>query len=327
MIKLTTPVFIPESNKKINHQTNVMFMGSCFTENIGQYLKKFKFNVDINPFGILYNPISVSSGINILKEKVSFTGTDLHFNNDLFHSFYHHGDFSDISPQVALEKINSRIEDSSAFLNNADFLFITLGTSFVYKHKKLKKVVSNCHKFSADIFERYILSIDEIVEELTQMLEQIRLNNSNINVVFTVSPVRHWKDGAVNNQLSKSQLLCAIHQLKQQFSFVDYFPAYEIMMDELRDYRFYADDMLHPNKLAVEIIWEKFSDCYICSQSTAAFSDIEKLNKAMHHRIQNPKLPQSIEFIKKQINKIGLLRRKYRDINFDEELKYFRNLL
>jgi len=302
-------------------------MGSCFSENMGQKLIDQKFNVDMNPFGILYNPESIGNSLRILLEKSVFTEADLFQDQGLWNSFSHHSRFSDTNPEVALEKINSRIQSSHNFLKKADFLMITLGTSWIYKLINSGQVVANCHKVSAAQFDRYRLKVNEIVDTYEALLEKLWAFNPNLKVIFTVSPIRHLKDGAIENQLSKSTLLLAIDHLISKFGDRGcyYFPSYEIMMDELRDYRFYAEDMIHLSPLAINYIFERFTKSMFTVESMEIATEVLKVRKAMEHRPVNPQTVEFRKFVKSSLVQIGQLSQRLPYLDFKLEKEYFEN--
>ena len=290
-----TEIKIPEFPWKMDYSKSMMLIGSCFSENIGQKLIDLKFGIDMNPFGIVYNPESIANSLQILLEKQIFTESDLFQDQGIWSSFYHHSRFSDVDQKAVLEKINNRISSSNEFLKKADFLIITFGTSWVYELKKTGKIVSNCHKIRASEFTRFRLGVSEIAVKWSDLLKKLWQLNPNLKLIFTVSPIRHWKDGAVENQLSKATLLLAIDQLISIFGNQNlrYFPSYEIMMDELRDYRFYAEDMLHLSSVAVDHIFERFSQSMITDETKKISEQVSKIIRATQHRPFNPK---SVEY-------------------------------
>jgi len=320
-----TEIDIPEFPSKMDYSKSMMLMGSCFTENIGQILLDLKFDVDMNPFGILYNPESIANSLKILLEKRIFTEKDVFRDHGLWNSSYHHSRFSDIDRDVCLQKINDRIVSSTEFLKKADFLILTFGTAWVYELKSTGKIVSNCHKLPGSDFKRFRLKVHEITEVYRELLEQILEKNPGIKVIFTVSPIRHWKDGAVENQLSKATLLLSIDQLNRGFGnqVCGYFPSYEIMMDELRDYRFYAEDMLHLSPVATDYIFERFSKVMITSESKDISKKILKLKKSMDHRPVNPKTNEYRDFIYLNLNQIEQLNADFPSLDFTRERVYF----
>ncbi len=320
---------IEPSQNKINHTTKILSLGSCFSENIGEKLLYYKLPVIINPFGILYNPESVANSIDILLENKQFSDADLFEYNSVWNSFYHHSRFSDIDKQHCLQKINISINNAANHLKKTRFLLITLGTSWVYKYKKNGQIVSNCHKIPAKEFLRFKLSTEHIVKRFSNTFDTLLQQNTDINIVFTVSPVRHLKDGAHENQLSKATLLLAIDELTKKYSKINYFPSYELIMDDLRDYRFYTDDMIHPSQQAVEYIWNKFKNVFINKQTNNFFKQIEDINRALQHRSFQPKSEAHRKFLKKTLEKINTLEEQLKGVSFDKEknilLRQFNN--
>ena len=324
--KFHTIVDVPVFNRKTGYSQKNIFMGSCFTENVGNRMAVLKYVVDINPFGILYNPISVANGLKILMQQREFTTTDLIQSDGLWHSFYHHGRFSFHNEKDTLNAINSRIKSSAEFLKEAGFLFITFGTAWIYKYKKTGQPVSNCHKIQAKEFDRVRLSVDEIVAEYRNLFSEIRQLNQAIKVVFTVSPIRHWNDGAIENQRSKAILLLAIDELIHEFGddFCAYFPAYEIVMDELRDYRFYAEDMIHISDVAVNHIWDKFQKSLIDNESQQIALQVQKVVKALNHKPLHENTPEYVRFLQQMTEEINRLENKYKLLNLTIEKEYFK---
>jgi len=327
-MKYYRTIINPEpSSNKISYQTPVLFLGSCFTENIGNKMTDLKFPAVVNPFGVLYNPVSVRNALEILIDQKKFNDSDLNFFNEQWFSFYHDTEFSNPDKNISLDKINCSIAIASENLRKAGYLIITFGTAWVYKYIKTGNIVSNCHKIPAKEFERFKLDVEDVFVEWANLINRLSELNPDLKIIFTVSPVRHWKDGAIQNQLSKSTLILAIHQLKQQFENVEYFPSYEIMMDDLRDYRFYAEDMLHPSKVAIDYIWEQFAATYFAKNSIEIINDVEKIILAKNHRPLNPETRSFKAFIQSQINTVSLLAKKYPFLNFDDELNYFESQL
>ena len=257
-----TTIELKKSEELITYKDKIMFFGSCFTDNIGNKFLNLCFNTIVNPFGVLYNPLSVSKNIKNLIEKKKYTESDIFYHNDQWRSFDHHGSFSHIEKNQYLENINKNQEESSKFIDNASFLFITFGTAFVYNHKATNQIVANCHKIPDNEFNRELINVDSIINEYDDLIKRLIFENPKLKIVFTISPVRHWKDGAEQNNLSKSILKVSIDKICKQNPEASYYPSYEIMMDDLRDYRFYKDDMLHPNNIAIEYIWNHFSDLF-----------------------------------------------------------------
>ena len=278
VVKLERPAF------QVDYTTPVMMLGSCFVENIGEKLKYFRFPVDINPCGIVYNPFSVAETIYFLLHRKQFRADELWQNAGKWVSLSHHGCFSDRDVEECLRKINCRMENSSLFLRKTKVMVITWGTSWVYKHKSSGRIVVNCHKFPAGDFDHYRLGVSDVVSLYVNLLQELFAEMPELEVVFTVSPVRHWKDGAHGNQVSKAVLLLAIDELVRRFAQVSYFPSFEIVMDELRDYRFYAEDMLHLSAQGIHYIWERFRETYMTEQARDMMKQVDKLNKILLHR-------------------------------------------
>ncbi len=282
-MELYTRILLPKARFSFSYEDQVVMMGSCFAENIGRKLEENKFRVDINPFGTLYNPASVAEGLQMLLRPERFTSGDLFRHEGVYHSFTHHSRFSAPSEEECLGQINNRLSESSDFLRKATRLVITLGTAFVYRLKSDGRIVSNCHKLPEKMFDRQRLSAREIVEDWKPLLLALWEQNPALKILFTVSPIRHWKDGAHENQLSKATLLLATDALQKDYpGRIAYFPAYEILMDELRDYRFYADDMLHPSPLAIDYIWGRFTENFLSTATSAILKEWGDIQKAIN---------------------------------------------
>ena len=306
-----TLVEIPPAKQEINYLHKLMMLGSCFSENIGKKLKEAFFQVDVNPFGVLYNPLSIAMSLERLIENKGFSRSDIFEYQSLWHSFFHSSSFSDVSPEKTLSNIQTRFDESCSFLKKTDFLLLTFGTAWVFEDRKTQSVVSNCHKLPSQHFNRRRLSIEEIVEHYTLLIAQLQQLNPSLRIIFTVSPIRHWKDGPHENNLSKSILLLSVEELQKKFKNVDYFPAYEIQMDELRDYRFYASDMLHPSETAINYIWEKFSDTYFSEQTKLIKQRMEHLTRQINHRALHPDSPQYFHFQEQIENEKEALRSEF----------------
>lgn len=326
MSELITRIEIPKPSFSLDYNSSILMMGSCFTDNIGKRLDQLKFKVLHNPFGVVYNPISLSHQIDLIVNKESFTEADLDYYNELWFSYSHYTLFSDTDKTKCLQKINSGFKNGKKFLGSADVIFLTLGTSFVYKLKDTGRVVANCHKIPAKNFTRYFSSVENTVKVLRNAINLTRSKNRNVHFVFTVSPIRHWKDGAVENQRSKAALLLAIAQLLNELDNIYYFPVYEFFMDELRDYRYYADDMLHPSQLAMELVWNRFSDTFLTDESLAIAEQIGNIITALKHRPRNRTTKAYAKFLANLEKKIKLLVQSYPFLDFSDEKKNLSNL-
>ena len=284
-----TPIQIPPSTIRIGYEHRTMIFGSCFAEAIGQRLSDLLFPVDLNPFGILYNPDSIAAAIRRLMDGNLFTADELTRYDDLYHSLLHHGSFSAPTADECLEQINARLSAGAEFLAAADRIIVTFGTSYVYRWKGTGAVVGNCHKMPDSYFRRERLSVDEIADTWLPLMDCIHRRRPTLKWIFTVSPVRHLRDGAHENNLSKSVLLLAIEKLISPYpTIANYFPAYELMMDELRDYRFYAEDMCHPSPAAVRYIGDRFESTYMDTKTRAWLRRAEALHRDLQHRPIHP---------------------------------------
>ncbi len=286
-------------------------MGSCFADNIGKMMRERCFPVTVNPFGTVYNPVAIVQSLQRLQEMRAFTDDEIIQSGDLYTTFFHHSQFSHPDKNIFLQQANEQLIKGAEALKSASYIMITLGTAWVYTHKETGREVNNCHKIPAVEFERSMLS----VEKIAALFEPL-IAGSHAQWIFTVSPIRHWKDGAHGNQLSKAALLLAVEQLQQQNKNVHYFPAYEIMMDELRDYRFYASDMLHPSAQAVEYIWERFSDVAFSSGTKKIMLEVEKIVAAKNHRLLHPNTESSQRFIQQLGQQIKDFTGRYPFIKF-----------
>lgn len=300
----------------IKHPNKIMMFGSCFTENIGQKLIDHKFSVSCNPLGILFNPISIQQTIFRIINNTPVTKDDLFEVEGVWNSFLFHSQFAQLSAQDYLNNVNQKIEEAHSFLKSCDFLFITLGTAWIYEDKATNQLVANCHKVESSRFNRRRISETECCDTLLNIIQEIQTINQQIKFIFTVSPIRHWKDGAHGNQLSKSTLLLSIDKICEMYSDCSYFPSYEILMDELRDYRFYADDMLHPSESAINYIWERFSDCYFSEETKKINKEVEEINLAINHRPFNPDSLNYQRFKENTQKKIKDIENKYPFIKF-----------
>ncbi len=287
-MNLTTPIHIPEIECKFTHENPFMLIGSCFTENIGNKLIYHGFRANINPFGILYNPVSIAHCITSIIENRKIKENDIFFYNELWHSYYHHGIFSRREREACISQCNQRIEEAHLFLKKSNILILTFGSAWIYTLKDTGIVVGNCHKLPGNQFEKRLLVVDEIVQLYTSCFQEIKKLNPSVKIILTISPVRHWKDGFRQNQISKSVLHLSVHQMQQIFEDLLYFPSYEIMMDELRDYRFYDSDFLHPNELSIKYIWNAFSELLFSKETLTATKQVEKLRKMIEHKPFQP---------------------------------------
>jgi hypothetical protein len=322
-MELRTTFPLESVNQKITYNDRVMFIGSCFAANIGSQMEMGHMPVMINPAGAVFNPVSVCNTLDTITSGKQFTLEDLHFYDGNWLSFYHYTDFSGDDPVRVLEKINKKSKEASDFLWQAEYLFITLGTARVYRLKKSGLIVSNCHKIPAEQFESILLTVEEIVSLWNLQLDKLRLLYPKLNIVFTISPVRHWKDGAHGNQVSKSVLFIAVEELLKHKTGPKYFPAYEIVMDDLRDYRFYAEDMLHPSVVATNYIWEAFAGCYIENDTLNIWKEAVKITKALNHRSYTDSPVKIRYFAERMLKQISDFKFKFPDVDLSREEEHF----
>ena len=318
-MNLQTKVNITAPDFMIDYSSKLMMLGSCFAENMGGKFSYYKFDVDVNPCGIVYNPRSVANVLRLIVEGKKFGKEDLMQVGDKWVSLFHHGAFSSTDQEECLDKINRRLARATEEIRSVDLLVITWGTAWVYRHTGKDVVVSNCHKIPSQDFERYRLNVEEIVKEYTELIGSLQKVNPGMRVLFTVSPIRHWKDGAHGNQLSKATLLLAIDQLREKLNNVYYFPAYEIVLDELRDYRFYADDMLHMSSLTIDYTWERFLYSFISPEVLGLMNWIGRINKAVAHRPFDPASNDYQRLVKNLLTEIVAISRSFPSIDFSEE--------
>ncbi|MEA4948451.1 MAG: GSCFA domain-containing protein [Petrimonas sp.] len=317
-----TPVIIPESTFRIDHSTKMMLLGSCFSENISTRLQEYKFLVKTNPFGIVYNPFSVAAVVKRLLSNKGFDETDLVFHDNVYQSFLHHGLFSHPDKNRCLENISRSFDEAAGFILKTDVFIITFGTAYVYKLKSTGEVVANCHKFPSSAFVRERLTIEEIVKEWSSVINAISAHHPAAKFIFTVSPIRHWKDGAHENQISKSILHLAIDRLQKMYApTLSYFPAYEILLDELRDYRFFAEDMMHPSSVAIEYIWERFGETFFTGETIRTNSEWDQINRSLDHRPLNNQTENYRHFLKQTLQKLILFRQNHPQIDCSREIK------
>ena len=275
-----------ENRGLITHNEPIMLMGSCFSDNIGLRMRTAMMNVDINPFGTIYNPLSIASSLKRLVEKRPVDGNDLFQAGGLWNSFLFHSRYSKSDKMRAIEGMNQRIESAHNHLKHARVLILTLGTAMVYRLRATNTVVSNCHKVPQHQFSRQMESIDGMTKALADAIASLRKFNPDLHIIVTVSPIRHIADGLAQNQLSKASLRVVADNLtKMMPQCVTYFPAYEIMLDDLRDYRFYAADMVHPSDVAIEYIWQTFQATFFDDRTSQAVSRCEQaLDAPPDHR-------------------------------------------
>lgn len=298
----------------------MLTIGSCFSENIGKKLLGARMEVVRNPFGTLFHPLAIEKVLSLAESSSSLCDLDFIQDSGIWHCWHTHSQMSHPELSVVQAKINSQIEETNNRIKAASHIFITYGTAWIYRHKPTDLLVANCHKIAASSFEKSLLSIEQIVESISRTYQIIKKLNPKSVVVFSISPVRHLKDGFVENQRSKAHLITALHSFleNQKSHNLFYFPAYELLMDELRDYRFYDSDMVHPNQLAIEIIWERFKDCFFDAKTLVILQKVEAIQKDLQHRPFHPDSLAHTKFLHQLHKKIAALQKEYPQINFEE---------
>lgn len=309
----------------IGHSNRLMLVGSCFTEHIGWRLAAFKFPTLTNPFGIVYNPASIARCLErLLAENQFFSEKDIFENAGLWHSWEHHGRFSKPDKAEMLAGLNVAYSEAAGFLKKANRLLLTFGTADVFELKNTGQIVANNHKMPAALFQERRLSIAEIAESTVGILQKIKSKNADLQVVLTVSPVRHLRGGAVANQRSKATLVLACEDICRQLDFAHYFPAYELLLDDLRDYRFYAADMIHPSDTAVDYIWDFFADTFFSEKTKTLNERIGKITAAARHRPFNPDTAEHRAFARAQLEAIASLKKEWPGLDFGAEEGWFK---
>lgn len=322
-MKLMLEMDIPQPERKITYKDGLLLMGSCFTENVGKALDGAKFSVMNNPAGIVFDPLSLAAHLDDFISGKRYTEDDLFLSNEVWKSWLHHSDLSSTERGEALRLINESTANASQFLSNSSWVVITLGTAYSYRHIEKQIDVANCHKAPSQWFEKRLLSTDEIFSSLKAALEKLFGVHEKINVVLTVSPVRHVRDGVVENSRSKARLLEAVHLLTEHFERCMYFPSYELVLDVLRDYRFFDADLVHPNKLATQYVFERFCSAYMDDETLWLMEEIRKVTAALSHRPQHPATNQHRQFLQTQLQKVKELQQKLPALDWKKELEYF----
>ncbi|RNC85045.1 MAG: GSCFA domain-containing protein [Winogradskyella sp.] len=308
-----------QKHNLISYDSKVVLLGSCFSENIGEKFNYFKFQNLVNPFGILFHPLAIENFItNVINEK-QYSEDDIFYNNEAWHCFDAHSRLSNTSKELLLEELNSNITTTHQCIKNTTHVVITLGTAWVYRYISTDSIVANCHKIPQKQFLKELLSVDAITQSLEVIISLIRTINPDITFLFTVSPVRHLKDGFVENTQSKSHLISAIHDVVNIKNKQFYFPSYELVMDELRDYRFFKEDMIHPNAVAIDYIWEKFTSVWFADNNFAIMESVDSIQKSIAHKPFNATSEAHTAFKKQLEEKISKLESEIPSIRFSSK--------
>ncbi len=327
MANLFTEVKIPKSQTVINYNSRLMFVGSCFADNIGSMFCDNKFRCLINPLGALYNPLSIKMLFNILTSDRIISEQDFFYYRNIYSSYLMHGDYSDADLNNAVSRANKSIETARNFLKDTDIVFITLGTAFVYYLNQNCMPVANCHKQPSNLFTRKLLTVNQSTEALQDICNSIVKINPKIKIVLTVSPIRHIADGAIENSLSKSTLLLSVNNVVKTLNYVEYFPSYEIMIDELRDYRFYESNLTHPSETAREIIFDKITATFCTSAVTDYIKKVSNFMKSVKHKLLSPNSAETKSFAENQLNRAIQLENEIDGLDLTNEKHYFNEII
>lgn len=312
-----TKIPISKFNFPIDYSSKIVSLGSCFAENMAEKFDFFKFQNSCNPFGILFHSLAIEKIISKAINTTFFGEEDIFFLNERWHCFDVHSDLSNANKDELLKTLNGFVITTKQQITEASHIIITYGTSWVYRNKQTKKVVANCHKVPQNLFDKEILSVATIEKSIQNTIDLIESVNPKCAVIFTISPVRHIKEGFVENQRSKANLISALHSTFDiRLLTQSYFPSNEIMMDELRDYRFYAEDMLHPNQIAINYIWERFCETTISIEANLIMTEVESIQRDLSHRPFNPNSESHLKFIKQLESKISKLKSEFPFMNF-----------
>jgi hypothetical protein len=320
-MNFTTKIEISKNSNPIDYNSKIVSLGSCFVENMEDKFQYFKFQSATNPFGIIFNPVSIEKIIRRVVEQDFFTDKEIFFHNERWHCFEVHSDLSHSNAAELLGNLNQILSETKKQLQEATYIIITYGTSWVYRNIEKDTIVANCHKMPQKQFTKELLTVATVRESIENTTRLIQFINPNCNFIFTVSPVRHLKDGFVENQVSKAHLITSVYHVLMESEIcnlksVIYFPSYEIMMDELRDYRFYAEDMLHPSQIAIDYIWKRFKETSISERTYATMDAVESIQKSLQHRPFNPNSESHKKFESNLQAKIAILVDQYSYMKF-----------
>ncbi|MFA5619819.1 MAG: GSCFA domain-containing protein [Weeksellaceae bacterium] len=326
-MRFRTELIIPESKRKIQHSQSIFGVGSCFVNEIGEKISDSKFRTLLNPFGTLFHPLAIENALLRILSLTYYTQGEIFKNEELYFSWDHHTSFDRISMERTLQHINSELEKANEFIQKADVFILTFGSAWVYKLKETGLFVANCHKVPGSLFRKTLLNDSEIRQSLKNCFHLIQDVNPNAHIIATISPVRHVKDGITANMLSKAKLISNLHEVLKTFEKVDYFPAYELLIDDLRDYRFYKPDLVHPNEQAVDYIWNKFSETYFDAATTEKIQLANDIQNALNHRPLNPETIAYKEFLYKTNKQLAAMENQFPKGSFTNEKQVLQKLM
>ena len=316
-------VEIKSPEKKITYSDKIFLIGSCFTEHIGRRLEELKFSIIQNPNGILFDPLSVSKSLISYVELRKYNQSDLFYLNELWQSWNHHSIFSGMDASNVLLNINLSQVNAHQQLKKAGWLVITLGSAFSYRLSEDNQSVANCHRAPGQWFNKHLLAIEETVAALEEGILKLAEFNPGLQIIFTISPVRHIRDGVVENNRSKARLIESVHHLVDKYKHVYYFPSYELVIDVLRDYRFYDIDLVHPNYAATEFVFDKFEETFIDEEARRYMEEIKKITNGYKHKPFQPETRSHQSFLRTTFEKVKVLQEKLPELDFSKELTYF----
>ncbi|WP_018612025.1 GSCFA domain-containing protein [Segetibacter koreensis] len=322
-MKLMLDVDIKSPSKKITYSDNIFLIGSCFTDHIGRRLHELKFNVLQNPNGILFDPVSVSKSLNSYINSKQYEHSDLFYLNELWQSWNHHSVFSGMVAGEVLKRINECQIKAHDHLQTSDWLIITLGSSFSYRLVENNRPVANCHRAPGQWFTKHLLATEETVICLEESMQYLKSFNPALKIIFTISPVRHIRDGVVENNRSKARLIEAVHCLVDKYDHIHYFPAYELVIDVLRDYRFYDIDLVHPNYAATEFVFNKFEQSFISEEARVIMEEIKRINNGYKHKPFQPETESHKLFLLNTLHAVKRLQERLPMLDFSKEINYF----
>lgn len=324
-MKLMLEADIKSPPTKITYSDTILLMGSCFTDHIGRRLDELKFSVLQNPNGILFDPVSVSNSLTSYIDNKQYKQENLFYLHELWQSWSHHSMFSGMAAEEVITNINLSQIKAHIHLKKTNWLIITLGSSFIYKLIESQQPVANCHRAPGQWFQKHLLSSQETIQSLQDCIEKIQIFNPELKIIFTISPVRHIRDGVVENNRSKARLIEAVHYLAEKYNYIYYFPAYELVIDVLRDYRFYDIDLVHPNYAATEFVFNKFGQSFIEDETKLFMEEIKKINNNYKHKPFQPKTEAHKLFLQNTLKKVKNLHEKLPLLDFSKEVNYFSN--
>lgn len=321
MFRFRTELNIKKSSFELNHRDKIVLIGSCFTENIGNCLLNSKFSILQNPFGTLYNPISIS---NLIGQSLkSRPGNQVEFDqiNKIYFDYNYHSQLSALSRAVHIDQVDAAHIECNEWMHEAKCLILSLGSSYAHYLKSSGRIVANCHKQKAGLFGKKLLSEQEVISAFEELICSVRSVNPTLKIIITISPVRHIAEGLIGNNLSKARLLTATHEFIEKHEDVSYFPSYELVLDDLRDYRYYTQDLIHPNEQAIEYIWLKFSETYFSPKTIDLISRIDSILKAIAHRANFQESSGHLTFLQQTKDKIMQMQKEFSFLDFSKELE------